>query len=132
MEGETYRGSATRTNTNRTGAAQPCVEDVGAGGWISATPVDLRRAVLGLLLTSRVPLGIDEVISSLREPLGAAVSRKRVADMLRHQVRIGRARRVSRGVYEAIPEAFPKATAWRCLNWQLEQARRQQRYESGW
>lgn len=78
----------------------------------------MRRAILGHLLTARFPVTVADVAAAMTLEFGPeAVTPKRVADVLRYQVRLGRVRRVDRGVYQAVPEAIPKATAWRCVNW---------------
>jgi hypothetical protein len=80
-------------------------------------PLDVRRAVLGVLLRAGRPLCVIEVVAGLqREILG--ISGKRVADVLRFQVAAGRVRRVARGVYELDPTTMSPSTRWRSLNWQ--------------
>ena len=39
------------------------------------------------------------------------------ADLLGYQCRAGRVRRVRRGIYAVIRNAFTRSTMWRCLNW---------------
>jgi hypothetical protein len=96
-----------------------------------SSTLDLRRAILGHLLTARSPVTVAGVVAAVAPAFGPEVTAKRVADVLRYQVRIGRVRRVDRGVYQAVPDAFPKATAWRCVNWRraaahaAERARRE-------
>ncbi|HEX6425948.1 MAG TPA: hypothetical protein VFZ79_20820 [Acidimicrobiales bacterium] len=91
---------------------------------VDLRPVDLRRAVLALLLASPGPVPVRRVVDSLVHELGdGAVTAKQVADMLRYQVRHGRVRRVDRGVYEAVPGALSRSTAWRCVNWRREHER---------
>jgi hypothetical protein len=86
-----------------------------------ARPIDLRRAVLGRLLASGAPVTIAALVDEMNRVFGVdVVSPKRIADVLRYQVRLGRVRRVDRGVYQVVPGALPKATAWRCLNWRVE------------
>jgi hypothetical protein len=88
-------------------------------------PVDLRRAMLGVLLADGGPVTLDEVIHRLEvvhrirldRPIGVS-TRRRVSDMLRYQVRAGRAVRVARGVYAAAPQGMSRSTVWRCLNWE--------------
>lgn len=90
--------------------------------------LDRRRAMLGFLLQARRPVTIAQVVDHLTATCGPhVVTGKRVADMLRYQVGLGRVRRVARGTYEAVPGAIPRATAWRCVNWRKEQARRRGR-----
>ncbi len=88
-------------------------------------PVDLRRALLAVLLADGGPVTLDEVIRRLenvhRIHLDRSVgvsTRRRVSDMLRYQVRAGRAIRVARGVYAAVPQGMSRSTVWRCLNWE--------------
>lgn len=90
--------------------------------------VDLRRAVLGHLLRAGGPVLLHELVEQLAAdfPDGIGDNRltpKRIADVLRYQVRLGRVRRVGRGVYEAVPGAMSRSTAWRCLNWRRERQR---------
>ena len=85
---------------------------------LSFSALDLRRAILGHLLATRSPVTVAEVVAAMTAAFGAeAITPKRVADVLRYQARRGRVRRVDRGVYQVVPEAIPKATAWRCVNW---------------
>jgi hypothetical protein len=91
---------------------------VTAPAHLSFSALDLRRAILGHLLVTRSPVTVADVIAALSSDFGpAGITSKRVADVLRYQVGRGRVRRVDRGVYQAVPEAIPKATAWRCVNW---------------
>ncbi len=91
--------------------------------------VDLRRAVIGHLLVVGSPVTVGQVVDALADVFGRdAVGPKRVSDLLRYQVRLGRVRRLDRGVYESVPGALSKATAWRCVNWQREQERERQRW----
>ena len=92
----------------------------------------MRRAILGHLLTARSPITVPDVVAAVSGAFDPEeITPKRVAEVLRYQVRLGRVRRVDRGVYQAVPEAFPKATAWRCVNWKraaahaAERARRE-------
>ena len=88
-------------------------------------PLDLRRAVLATLLGAQGPVRISQVVAVLEAHFGpGAGDPKRVSDLLRHQMRLGRVRRVERGVYTIVPGAIPKTTAWRCINWRREMERR--------
>lgn len=80
-------------------------------------PIDLRRALLGHLLTAGDPVTVRGLVDALAGDFGADAEPKRIADMLRYQVRRGRVRRTARGVYQAMPGAFARSTAWRCVNW---------------
>ena len=74
------------------------------------TPIDIRRAVLAVLIRAGGgPLTISEVVRRTREDEGVDLSqlpgvdpRQRVSDMLRHQVRAGRAEVVGRGTYRLL------------------------------
>jgi hypothetical protein len=67
---------------------------------------------------------VRQLVDALSDLVGdEAAAAKRISDVLRYQVRLGRVRRVERGAYEVVPGAMPKATAWRCVNWRREQQR---------
>jgi hypothetical protein len=85
--------------------------------------LDVRRAVLGTLLSAGAPVRVGELVDLLGPRFGADAGPKGVSDLLRHQVRMGRVRRVERGVYAIVPGAIPKTTAWRCVNWRREMVR---------
>lgn len=74
----------------------------------------IREAVLGVLLQVGRPMTIGQILADL-EGRGVLIAeenpRKVVSDLLRHQVRAGRARRVGRGRYEIRHVA--RTTAWR-------------------
>ncbi|MDO9173575.1 MAG: hypothetical protein Q7V62_02150 [Actinomycetota bacterium] len=96
------------------------------------TPIDIRRAVLAVLIRAGGgPLTISEVVRRTREDEGVDLSqlpgvdpRQRVSDMLRHQVRAGRAEVVGRGTYRLLVQCFSEATIRRCLHWRIAAARR--------
>ncbi len=93
-------------------------------------PIDIRRAVLAVFLRADGgPLGIAEVIRLTRDDshldltlLPGPPAHRRVSDLLRHQVRAGRAQVVARATYRLFVEEFSRSTQWRCLHW--DEARR--------
>jgi len=95
-------------------------------------PIDIRRAVLSVFFRAGGgPLTIGEVVSRTRDEAGLDLAllrgvqpRQRVSDILRHQVREGRAEAISRGTYRLFTERFSVATRRRCLHWQLAMDRR--------
>ena len=90
-------------------------------------PIDVRRALLGHLITSGGPATLDDLVAALAGAFGAAWAepggRRQVAELARYQVRLGRVRRVRCGVYEIVPGTLSRSTAWRCVNWRGELAR---------
>lgn len=103
------------------------------GFWV--IPVDVRRAVLGVFFRAGGgPLALDEIVSRCREESGLDLSRlggvrpgQRVSDILRHQVRFGRAEVVARGTYRLLIGKFSDSTRWRCLHWRQAAHQRNQR-----
>ncbi len=99
-------------------------------------PLDIRRAILGVYFrASGGPLAIDEVVRRLADSDGldlgstqATSARQRVSDVMRHQVRAGRATAVSRGVFTLDTEAFSTSTGYRCLQWRQVAAAEARRY----
>ncbi len=97
-------------------------------------PIDVRRAVLSVFIRAGGgPLTIDEVVARTRDEagldlgsLGGARPRQRVSDILRHQVRYGRAEVITRGVYRVLVREFSESTRWRCLHWRQAARRRNQ------
>jgi hypothetical protein len=81
-------------------------------------PLDVRRAVLGVLLRAGGPVSVVEIVAELHRQTPVGISGKRVADVLRFQVSAGRVRRVTRGVYQIDPSTMSPSTRWRSLNWQ--------------
>jgi hypothetical protein len=92
------------------------------------SPVDLRRAVLGHLVGAGSPVPLQDVCDTLRPEFGLLADPKRVSDVLRYQARLGRVRRVRRGVYEYVPGSVSRATLWRCRNWRSEKERQHERW----
>ncbi|MGB8859141.1 MAG: hypothetical protein WCC60_07795 [Ilumatobacteraceae bacterium] len=98
-------------------------------------PIDVRRAVLSVFFRAGGgPLTIDEIVRRTREEAGLDLSqlpgvspRQRVSDILRHQVRAGRAEAPRRGTYRLLTHEFSDSTRWRCLHWR-EAAARRERY----
>lgn len=93
-------------------------------GMTSSPQVVFRRAVLGTVMSmsksrsASGPVSVTEIVGVLAATgLVDPVSPKRVADVLGHQSRAGRVRRVRRGVYEVVPGAYSRTTIWRCVNW---------------
>jgi len=89
-------------------------------------PIDVRRAVLSTFFRAGGgPLTIDQVVDRTRDDagldlatLGGVNPRQRVSDILRHQVRAGRAEVVARGAYRVFMDRFSESTRRRCLQWQ--------------
>ncbi|CAN5590977.1 hypothetical protein BH23ACT3_BH23ACT3_14130 [soil metagenome] len=74
--------------------------------------------MLGTLLSAGEPVSIGGLVERLSgEPRLGPVTPKRIADVLAQQVRMGRVRRVRRGVYEMVPGGVSRSTEWRCRNW---------------
>jgi hypothetical protein len=99
---------------------------------LSLSPVDLRRAVLGHLIRAGGPVAVGDLSDGLVREFGPAAGGKRLADLLRYQARLGRVRRVRRGVYQFVPGSLSKTTAWRCVNWRTERERTQARSDVPW
>jgi len=77
------------------------------------------------MLTAGGPVSVRRLVAALTDELGPGiVDHKRVSDMLRYQAGLGRVRRVARGVYEVVPGAMSRSTAWRCMAWRRERDRR--------
>ena len=84
--------------------------------------IDLRRAVLGVLLRAGRPMSIEQIVGELRSQGVEASSsgrsdRKRLGDLLGYQTRLGRVRRVGRGRYEIVADSLSRSARWRSLNW---------------
>ena len=102
------------------------------------TPLDVRRAVFAVFIRADGgPLTIAEVISRTKSESGLDLQalpgpspHQRISDMMRHQVRYGRAKAVERGVYALDTTAFSRSTIWRCLHWRslAERRRSPERY----
>lgn len=114
----------------------PIPEAGDAGLVVRLRPLDIRRAILGVFLwAGGGPLAIDEVVRRLADDDGldlgstqATSAGQRVSDVMRHQVRAGRARAVSRGVFTLDAEAFSTSSRYRCLHWQQVAAAEARRY----
>ena len=95
-------------------------------------PIDVRRAVLAVFFRAGGgPLSLDEVVQRTCDEshldlatLPGVRPRQRVSDIMRHQVRAGRAEVVSRGTYRLLTREFSESTKRRCLHWQQAAARR--------
>jgi hypothetical protein len=103
------------------------------GFWLA--PIDVRRAVLGVFFRANGgPLSVAQVVQLTAEQAGLDLARlgrstkptQRVSDILRHQVRFGRAEVVRRGVYRLLVGRFSDSTRDRCLHWRREALRRNQ------
>jgi hypothetical protein len=86
--------------------------------------INLRRAIVGTVLRADRPMTVAEVIDAVvsSRPAtnnGAPLSPRFTADVLRYQARLGRLRRVRRGEYVAIRDAWSRTTAWRYANWEI-------------
>lgn len=86
--------------------------------------VELRRAVLRILLRANAPMRVAEIVRALEdddhlfvEAHRAASASQRVSNLLGWQVRQGRVRRVGWGAYVVVPEAIPRTTRWRIEHW---------------
>lgn len=82
--------------------------------------------MIGILLAAGRPLRVEEVVEELHRA-GVRPSerltkseRQTIGDLLAYQVRAGRVRRVSRGVYAVVPESMSRSTRWRRLHWQRD------------
>ena len=86
----------------------------------------LRRAVLGTLLAAGRPLSSADVAAGLaaagvttRPRLTKGASRV-IADLLAHQVRIGRVAKVGPALFAVVPGSMSRSTRQRCLRWRVE------------
>jgi hypothetical protein len=96
--------------------------------------ISMRRAIVGTLLRAGRPMSITELNAAVLVSRSAAdtaqlLTPKLISDVLRYQIRLGRVRRVRRGVYEAIPAAWSRSTAWRYVNWETTWDQRHRRNE---
>jgi hypothetical protein len=87
---------------------------------LAITGLLLRRAVLGTLLAAARPLTVREVVEALAAA-GATTSphlskapNRVLADLLAHQARIGKVRRVAPGTYAVVPDSMSRSTRRRC------------------
>lgn len=86
--------------------------------------IRLRRAVLGILLTHGRPMTVREVALALRDagcttmPYLTKGPSRVIADLLAHQVRIGRAVKTGPATFAAVPGSMSYSTRWRCRHWQ--------------
>ena len=86
--------------------------------------IDLRRAVLRVLLRAGRPLRLCDIVTTLEQEEHIAIAdaweataSQRLSNLLGWQVRQGRVRRLARGIYVAVPEAIPRTTRWRIEHW---------------
>ena len=94
-------------------------------------PIDVRRAVLGMLMRADEGLSLGEMRAALLSRDGIEVDGKRLADLVRWQMRRGRVSRVRRGRYAFIVGSMSRSSAWRCLHWKLVARRRWERDQRG-
>lgn len=82
--------------------------------------IELRRAVLGIMLLTRSPMTLAELeaallaIGVITRPGLVRTANRVLSDVLSYQVRLGRVRRIKRGVYQVIPESMNATMRWRC------------------
>jgi hypothetical protein len=81
-------------------------------------PIDVRRAVLGALIRGADEgLNLGEIRVALLSQ-GIELEGKRLADLVRWQMRRGRVIRVRRGRYAFVVGSMSRSSTWRCLHWQ--------------
>lgn len=92
--------------------------------------IDIRRAILAVLLRAEGDLGAADVVARLQSEEGIDLAdrqsispRRRVSDTLRALERRGWCRRVRRGRYVAVPSSMSKSRRWRALNWRRPSVR---------
>jgi hypothetical protein len=79
----------------------------------------LRRAVLGTLLIAGRPMTVTEIVDSLHaqgvttSPLLTRSPHRVIADLLAHQARMGRVRKVRRATFTVVPDAVSASTRTR-------------------
>ena len=89
-------------------------ESAPAGATVWLFKWRIREAALGVLIHVGRPMTIGQILAHLegrRVLLAKEEPRKVLSDVLRHQMRAGRVRRVGRGRYEI--RHVPRTTAWR-------------------
>ena len=88
----------------------------------------LRRAVLGTLLAAGRPLTAGEVVDALAvagATTGSHLTKgpsRVIADLLAHQAKAGRVRKVAPATFEVVQTSMSRSTRRRCLRWQFELA----------
>ena len=86
----------------------------------SVSNLELRRAVLGILLLGARAMSLAEVDCELRTigvltgSRSARGSNQVLSDLLGYQCRLGRVRRVAQGSYAPVPDAMSISMRWRC------------------
>lgn len=77
-----------------------------------------------VLLRAERPVRVATIVRILEQEDHVAIAdhrasnaSQRISNVLRWQARNGRVRRVSHGVYEAIPASIPRTTRWRIEHW---------------
>lgn len=96
---------------------------------------DIRRAVFSVFFAADGgPLNLTAIVRLTKEQAGLDLAalpgidpRRRVSDMMRYQVRMGRAEATGRGTYLLHVDKFSVATKRRCSRWR-ELAERRERY----
>ena len=83
----------------------------------------MKYAVLGTLLAAGRPLSLGELGRQMRasrpiDDVAGMLTPKRLSDLLRAQVHMGRARRVDRGWYVAVPSGMSRTSRWRYRSWE--------------
>lgn len=86
--------------------------------------LDLRRAVMRILLRSDDPRSLAEIVWHLQDVDGIDVvpgrdvdPHHRISDLLNWQVRRGRVRRIRRGWFEVVPDSLSRTNRWRIEHW---------------
>lgn len=122
-------GNAGRSTNNATNDITNDVTNDATNGHADPPmrPVDIRRAILRVFLQARRPLSIDEVVAGTAAD-GVSISRRKVSDVMRHQVRVGHAQVHRRGTYSLDPTVFSTSTLWRCIHWRKTKAWRERPY----
>ena len=99
-------------------------DDLYAAAVLHPRPIDVRRVVLGVLLRRAASGAIDglslgEISAALLSHDGIDLDGKRLADLVRWQMRRGRVSRVRRGRYAFVAGSMSPSSVWRCLHWQV-------------
>jgi hypothetical protein len=102
----------------------------------SLRPIDVRRAILAVLIRAGGgPLDVADIVARVGDEEGvdlaltqATSAHQPVSDVMRHQVRVGRATAERRGRYRLVLPEFSESTIWRCLHWRRVAAQSQRRY----
>jgi hypothetical protein len=86
--------------------------------------IELRRAVMRILIRANGAMLVGEIVRRLEDvdhvdvaAARVATPSQRVSNLLGWQVRRGRVKRISHGLYVAVPESIPRTTLWRIEHW---------------